>query len=216
MDFATVVRRRAMVRRFREERVADDVVDGIVATALRGPSAGFAQGTHLLVLRTPQDVERYWTATVPAAAAARGDAWLTGMRAAPVLLVLWADPQRYLERYGAADKAADALAVGRPGPDPTSWPVPWWDVDTGMAALLALLAATDAGLGACLFGVPAGGHGALREAFGAPEGLRPVAVVAVGHPASDAPVRRGGRRPRAEVVHEGRFGPADPPPTAPQ
>jgi hypothetical protein len=32
------------------------------------------------------------------------------------------------------------------------WPVPYWDIDAGMAALLMLLTAVD-GLGACFFGV---------------------------------------------------------------
>ena len=32
---------------------------------------------------------------------------------------------------------------------------PYWDIDTGMAALLILQTAVDTGLGACFFGLPA-------------------------------------------------------------
>lgn len=218
MEFSEVVRRRRMVRRFLPDPLPDPLVDRVVDAALRGPSAGFSQGTELLVLRHRADVERYWAAATPASASGAGAAsasWLDRMRVAPVLLVLWSDPQRYLERYAAPDKSAAAAAIGRPGPDPAAWPVPWWDVDTGMAALLALLAAVDAEVGACLFGVPAGREDAVREAFGVPGHLRPLGVVALGRPAPEIDAigaattgpspGRPPRRPREEVVHESRY-----------
>ena len=52
-----------------------------------------------------------------------------------------------------------------------------------MAALLALLAAVDEGLGALFFGVPAPAHGAVRRALGIPDTHRLVGVVALGNEA---------------------------------
>jgi nitroreductase len=77
-----------------------------------------------------------------------------------------------------------------------------------MAAMILLLAAVDAGLGACFFGVPTEKWDALRAAFAVPPGLRPVGVVSMGHPAPDArsPSLRRGRRPLGEIVSYGSFG----------
>lgn len=205
MEFSEVLRRRRMVRRFRPDPVADDVLGRVLAAARRGPSAGFSQGTEVLLLRCEADRAAFWDAATPESAPTDG-AWRQGLRGAPVLLVFWSDPDRYRSRYAEPDKAATAARVGRPGPDLQSWPVPWWDVDTGMAALLVLLAATDEGLGACLFGVPAGHADAVRAQVGAPSGLRPVGVVALGHPDAGPRAPARSRRPAEEQVHEGRFG----------
>ena len=74
-------------------------------------------------------------------------AWLTRMRRAPLLIVPMSDKAAYLDRYAEPDK-------GWTDRDESRWPVPYWDVDAGMAALLMLLTAVDEGLGACFFGVP--------------------------------------------------------------
>ncbi|MCA1846429.1 MAG: nitroreductase family protein, partial [Actinobacteria bacterium] len=60
MDFEDVVRRRRMVRNFEDRPVPGDVVERLVANALRGPSAGFSQGFELLVLNGPEETGRYW------------------------------------------------------------------------------------------------------------------------------------------------------------
>ena len=80
-----------------------------------------------------------------------------------------------------------------------------------MAAMILLLGAEEAGLGALFFGVPGDRHDAVREAHGIPDGRRIVGVVALGAPARRAS-RAGGsprtrsRRPLDELLHEGRFG----------
>ncbi|GAB7189997.1 hypothetical protein NUM3379_07030 [Kineococcus sp. NUM-3379] len=220
MELSEVVRRRRMVRGYEESLpVARDVLDRLLREALRAPSAGFAQGRELLVLREPEHRERFWAVTTahgapppragaPGAGGAAGPApgdggarWLAGMRTAPVLVVVLSSPAAYLERYAEPDK-------GWADRDPARWPVPWWDVDAGMAAYQLLLSAVDAGLGACLFGVPAGAHGPLREAFAVPAERRVVGVVSLGHPGRDrrSPSLRRGRRPVAEVVHDGAYG----------
>ena len=123
------------------------------------------------------------------------------MRTAPVLVLCLSDPQRYLDRYAEPDK-------GWTDRDEKHWPVPYWDVDTGMAAMLMLLAAVDAGLAGCFFGVPVHRTRQVHEALGIPPERRIVGVVGIGHPATDrrSPSLKRGRRPLAEVVHDGRFG----------
>jgi nitroreductase len=200
MDFARVVRARRMVRSYQPGRaVPDAVLDRLLRNALHAPSAGFSQGWDFVVLRRPEELRGFWAASTDPAA--EPDAWLRGMQAAPVLVVCLSDRDRYLDRYAEPDK-------GWSDRDQTRWPVPYWDVDTGMAALLMLLTAVDAGLGACFFGVPPERQTEVLEALGAPANRRVVGVVSVGHAAPDrrSPSLRRGRRPVDEVVHDGRYG----------
>ncbi len=100
------------------------------------------------MLDTPADVARFWEST--GADPDTHNAWLDGMRTAPVVIVPLACKAAYLDRYAEPDK-------GWTDRDPDSisarWPVPYWYVDTGMAALLVLQTAVDEGLGACFFGI---------------------------------------------------------------
>ncbi|MEO6989145.1 MAG: nitroreductase family protein, partial [Aquihabitans sp.] len=81
-------------------------------------------------------------------------------------------------------------------------PVPYWWVDAGAVAQNLLLAAVDAGLGACLFGL-FDHEAAVAAAFGVPDGWRLVATVAIGHPAPSPPGRSAVRPRRSldEVRH---------------
>ncbi|GAB3460093.1 nitroreductase family protein [Kineococcus endophyticus] len=202
MEYSEVLRARRMVRRYDGRPVADDVLGRVVAAGLRAPSAGNSQGRDLLVLRSPADRELFWSTTAGTRdAGAAPDRWLTGMRTAPVVVLLLADPAAYARRYAAPDK---------PGPDrdAATWEVAWPDVDTGMSGLLVLLAAVDEGLGACLFGVPSAAHAAVRAVFAVPADRRVVAALTLGHPAPGEASRpsRLHRRTVADAVHDGRFG----------
>lgn len=199
MEFATVVRRRRMVRSFTDEPVDPDVVDRALAHALRAPSAGFSQGWAFLVLDRPADVERYWRVTTDPDR--EPDRWLRGMRRAPVLIVALSCRSAYAERYAESDK-------GRTGRLEERLAAPYWHIDTGMAALLILLTAVDEGLGGCFFGVPPDRLAALRAEFGVPDDHHPVGVVALGHPDREL-VRGSGktrpRRPAEDVIHRGHW-----------
>ena len=203
MEFVEVVWRRRMVRRFDPDRpVPRADVEQALYAALRAPSAGFSQGWDFVVLTEQADRDRFWHAT--AGGDSVPDAWLRGVCAAPVLVLCLSDPDTYLDRYAEPDK-------GWTDRDPARWPVPYWDVDTGMAALLMLLSAVDQGLGALFFGVPVPAHDAVRRAHGIPESRRLVGVVAVGHELVrvEGSARTRPRREAREVVHWGRFGGAD-------
>lgn len=191
-----------MVRRYDPDRPVDPrVVDRMLDNAVHAPSAGFSQGWAFLVLDEASDVDRFWAATTPERPEGSAPSrWLDGMRTAPVVIVPLSHKDAYLDRYAQDDK-------GWTDRDEARWPVPYWHVDTGMAALLILQTAVDAGLGACFFGVPPERFGAFRTEFGVPEGYTPIGAITIGHRVADAgakgsPSRRARRTPE-EVVHRG-------------
>lgn len=195
-----------MVRTYDPDRPVDPaVVDRMLDNAVRAPSAGFSQGWGFLVLDTPEDVARFWAATTDPDRDAVPDAWLRGMRTAPVIVVPLSCKEIYLDRYAQDDK-------GWADRDESRWPVPYWDIDTGMASLLILQTAVDEGLGACFFGVPPYALDRFRAEFGVPEAYTPIGAISVGHKPADpaatgatgSPARRA-RRSADEVVHRGRW-----------
>jgi nitroreductase len=200
MEFSEVVRRRRMVRNYDTSRaVPDGVLARVLDHAVRAPSAGFSQGWDFVVLRAASEREAFWAATTDPASEV--DTWLRGIRNAPCLVVCCSSPGAYLDRYAEPDK-------GWTDRDAARWPVPYWDVDTGMAALLMLLTAVDEGLAGLFFGVPVEHVDAVRTALRIPADRNLVGVVALGHGAPDrrSPSLRRGRRPVAQVAHAGRFG----------
>lgn len=204
MEFQDVLRRRRMVRDFEDQPVPKEISDRILLNGARAPSAGHTQGWAFLVLEGPEQTQRFWRATGAANSAAgegadRGGLPWPGLLRAPLIIVVWSHPAAYLARYAEPDKTSGADAAHR---DPERWPVPWWHVDAGFAALLMLLTAVDAGLGALFFGVFE--VESVRSTFGVPEAYDPVGALAIGYPgAGDRPSHsaRRGWRPDHEVVH---------------
>ena len=192
MEFKQVVKRRRMVRNYSDEPVDEGVVENIVELARRGPSAGFAQGVHFVVV-TREDLRH---AIADAAgeetyAASGFDRWMSN---APVHVAVCVREADYHDRYSERDKLqADGTEL--------PWPIPYWWVDAGAALMLLLLAAADEGLSAGFFGW----HrlGGVERILGLPEDVSPIGVVTLGHGAPDRPsgsLARG-RRPAHEVVH---------------
>ena len=199
MELTETIRRRRMVRAYDPDRpVPQHALTRLLENAIRAPSAGFSQGWDFVVLTRDADRALFWDAT---AEPGEADPWLAGMQTAPALVLCLSDPQRYLDRYAEPDK-------GWTDRDPGRWPVPYWDVDTGMAAMLMLLTAADEGLGCCFFGVPPHQQAGVLAAFDAPADRHVVGVISLGYPAPDrrSPSLARGRRPVAEVAHAGRFG----------
>jgi nitroreductase len=203
MEFDEVVRRRRMVRTYDPDRpVPTEIVDKIVKHGLRAPSAGFSQGWGFLVLTQEKDRDRYWSVTTSGEAEPvwRGD-WLTRIRTAPVLIVCLANKSVYLDRYAQADK-------GWTDRSESHWPVPYWDIDTGFAALLMHLTAVDEGLGSCFFGIPVATLQSFKDEFGVPDEFNPIGTLSVGYRVPDdkrSPSLKRGHRPVDEVVHHGRW-----------
>jgi nitroreductase len=198
MELRDAIRRRRMIRTYEPDRpVPREMVAELLDLAVRAPSAGHTQGWHFLVLDDAADRTTFWAVTTDG----ETDSWLARLQTAPTLILCFSDRDAYLDRYAESDK-------GWVDRDEAHWPVPYWHIDTGMAAMILLLAAQDAGLGACFFGIPAGRDQAVRAAFGVPDRLTPIGVVSLGHPAPDvrSPSLRRGRRTTADVVSYGAFG----------
>jgi nitroreductase len=201
MDYRTVVGRRRMVRSFSDEPVAPQLLDRLLADALRAPSAGNSQGRDLLVLEGRDQTARFWDVTLPSERR-ETFAW-PGLLRAPVLVLPLADPSRYVARYAEHDKAATGLGSGE-----DAWPVPYWTVDTAFVAMSLLHGVVDAGLGALFFGIFRN-EAVLLERLGVPDGHRPIGAIAIGHPdGGDGPGRSAGRtrRPLDDAVHRGEWG----------
>jgi nitroreductase len=198
MEFQRVVERRRMVRNYSDRAVDPAAVDRILSNALHAPSAGFSQGWAFLLLDDEPTVARFWACTTPDSDGM--DAWSEGMRRAPVIIVPLSCKREYLERYAAPDKGWTDM-------DESRWPVPYWDIDTGMAALLMLLTVTDEDLGACFFGIPPEMMAAFRSEFGVPDDYTPIGALSIGHRAEDrpSPSLKRGRRSTGEVVHHSRW-----------
>jgi nitroreductase len=191
MEFQEVVRRRRMVRTFTAEPVPQAALDRILGNALRGPSAGFSQGQAFLVLTEAADRERFW--------AVAGAAIASSAQTAPLVIVPMSCKQAYLDRYAQPDK-------GWTDKDEARWPVPFWHIDTGMAALLILQTAVDEGLGAVYFGIVPEAVAPFRSEFGVPDDQEPIGAIAIGY---DAETEKRDLRPRRrnldDLVHYGRW-----------
>jgi nitroreductase len=127
VEFQQVVQQRRIVRAFREEPLAPEVVERILANGNRAPLAGFTQGYGFLVLEAAEERARFW-----ATLAAAGKKPEPAEMAAPLLVVPLACKAAYLDRYAEPDK-------GWTDRDEARWPIPYWYIDTGFAALLMLL-----------------------------------------------------------------------------
>jgi len=197
VELAEVIRRRRMVRRFDPRPLPAEVLDRILHSATRAPSAGFSQGLDLLVLEGPEAVRGFWAATTD-------PRFGTPYSSAepPVIVLVLSDRQAYLDRYAAPDKAGLGMDTE------AGWPVPYWDLDAAMAVMLMLLTATDEGVGAWYFGVFSDARALLRD-LGVPQGRRLIGAVALGYRAADdrpsGSPRTRPRRPLDEVVHRGRW-----------
>ena len=202
-EFAEVVRRRRMTRAFAPTPVDPADLDRLVDLASRAPSAGKAQGWHLVVLEGP-DTEVFWATTLPAV---RRDSFRwKRLLSAPVIALPFADAKAYTDRYGEPDKVQTGL-----GASPEAWPVPYWTIDASMSVMTLLLAAEDVGLGALFFGVFRGER-ELRQRLGIPPGLELLGALAIGYPApKDGDDTNPGRsadrrrRPPEEIIHRGRW-----------
>lgn len=191
-NFHDLVRKRRMIRNFTEESVEWDVIERIVDTARRGPSAGYSQGMAFVAITEADTRARI--------AEIAGEHWYVRqghepfMSRAPVHIVITTSEEIYHRRYNEPDKKAR-------GQEEIGWPIPYWHTDAGAAMMLVLLAAVEEGLGTAFVGVQDPME--LQRELGIPEEHLPIGVVFIGHPAPDkksGSLKRG-RRPLEETLH---------------
>ena len=189
MELQEAIRTRRMVRTFDPDRpVPREALERILRNGTRAPSAGFSQGQAWLVLEG-ESLEKFW----PIA----GDGPGESVRTAPLVILPFSSKRVYLERYAQQDKGWTDM-------DESRWPVPFWHIDTGMAAMLQLLTVVDEGLGALYFGIVPPQVQPVRDAYGVPDDYEPIGGLAIGYDAETAKRDlRSRRKPIEEIVHYG-------------
>ena len=196
MEFGDVLRQRRMVRAYEAKPIARDVLERIAGTIRRAPSAGFSQGQRLIVVTEPERLRALAEIVGERFYVDQGfEPWISG---AAAHIVVCTREDDYHDRYTQADKLDDGREI--------EWPIPYWYVDGGAAAMLVLLAAVDEGLGAGVFGIPAERMGQARTLLGVPDDVAVIEVITLGYPAEDTASDRLSsrgtrpRRPRDELV----------------
>lgn len=198
MEFTQLVRRRRMVRHFKPDPVAPEVIDRILTLARHAPSAGFTQGQSFVVVTRP-DLKH-------AIGRLCGEEdYTTGgfhpfVSEAPVLVLPCTSEAAYHRRYQEPDK------INEDGTEIT-WPVPYWHMDIGCAVMLLLLAVVDEGLDAGFAGFPPEGVEGVRALLGIPNEVMPVGVIPIGYRDHDvpSPSLKRGRKAEDEYVHYERW-----------
>jgi nitroreductase len=202
VELHEAIRRRAMVRSFSSRPVGGAEVDRILTAALRAPTAGNTRGTAWVVLEGPEQTAAYFDATTDETWRTHYKEWSDGLARAPVVLLAYTSPEAYVTRYAEADKAGAGL-----GDSEAAWPMPYWIGDAAFGVMTVLLAAVDAGLGACILGTFRG-EAELAARLGVAEGWRLFCAVLLGYPDGhdhrSASLERGGPSP-AERIHRGRW-----------
>ncbi len=169
MDVFEAIKGRRSVRAFTSEEVSEKDVVTIIDAARSAPSAGNIQPWEFIVVRKPEMKRKLSAAAL----------YQTFIEEAPVVIVVCANESRSGEGYGS--RGLNLYCIQ----------------DTAAATQNMLLAAYALGLGACWVGA------FLEEdagmALNLPRGVRPVAIIPVGHPAEKLGARA--RRSLKEIVH---------------
>ena len=196
-----------MIRAFTGEPLAASTAERLLQAANRAPSAGFSQGYSFLVLEGKEQSAPLWEMLYESEASENATedadlAQVTALSTAPLVIVPLACKDVYLDRYAQPGK-------GWTDRDEARWPVPYWYIDTGFAALLILLTVVDEGLGAVFFGLPPENMADFRAQYGVPDQWMPIGAIAIGYPdpAADPvpPARASDRKSLDELVHRGHW-----------
>lgn len=169
MDLFEAIKSRRSVRAFTREDVSEEEVEKLIDAARWAPSAGNIQPWEFIVVRKPEIKRRLSIAALHQAF----------IEEAPVVIVVCANQLRSGRGYGARGVNLYCLQ------------------DTAAATQNMLLAACALGLATCWVG--AFREEEAKKVLNPPEGVRPVAIIPVGHPAGK-PMARS-RRPLGEIVH---------------
>jgi FMN reductase [NAD(P)H] len=175
VEFRDILKRRRMVRAYEPDPIPREALERIVGTVRRAPSGGFSQGQRLVVVTDAEKKRAIADATGEAYYLAEGYApWISG---AAALVVVCTREGDYHDRYREEDKLVEREEI--------EWPVPFWWVDAGKAAMLILLAAVDEGLAAGVFGIDGEGIEKVRRLLRLPGDVEIVEVITLGYPAED-------------------------------
>jgi len=169
LDLFEVIRERRSIRTYTKEEVSGENIEKLIDAARLAPSAGNIQPWEFVIVKDAETKRKLSVAALDQ----------RFIEEAPAVIVICANEERSSWRYGQRGRTLYCLQ------------------DTAAAAQNILLAAHALGLGTCWIG--AFHEEGVRRALNTPTGVRPVAIIPVGHPAEkpEAPPKRSIR----EIVH---------------
>jgi nitroreductase len=173
LEVLDAIKGRRSVRRFTKEPVSEKAVKALIDAARHAPSAGNIQPWEFVIIREQAVKRKLVSAALDQ----------TFIEEAPVVIVICADEGASAGGYGSRGETLYCLQ------------------DTAAAGQNILLTAYSIGLGTCWIG--AFREERVKEALGIPDGVRPVAIVPVGHVTAFPPSHP--KRPVDEIVHYEKF-----------
>ena len=181
-QFLRLLFSRRTIRKFRTESVADQVVQRIVETGQRAPSACNLQTYTVVWVKDAEQKERVWDACgVP-----------KSIRDAPIVFVICADVRRLA-------KALDYLHYEHCLKHGYGYPLKLMGIiDASLAAENMTIAAEGYGLGSVFIGSALVNERVI-EVLKLPKGVLPLTLLCVGYPDEKPPTRP--RLPLSAVMH---------------
>jgi nitroreductase len=152
MDFELLLKKRRMVRSFRNKEVGDGLVMYLLRNAQKAPSAGFLQQQEFIV------VKDHDTKTKLAEAAVAQDF----VSQAPVVIVVCSNTDRVVKKYG--ERGVRFYSI----------------IDGAFSSMLILLSVINKGLGACFVG--AFEDDKVSKILQLPKHVRPIGIIPIGYP----------------------------------
>jgi len=169
LDVFEAIRNRRSIRAYTSKEVSEEEVKKLIDAARWAPSAGNIQPWEFIIVRDAKIKRGLSVAALDQ----------TFIEEAPVVIIVCANQRRSAWGYGQRGSTLYCIQ------------------DTAAAIQNLLLAAHAMGLGACWIG--AFQEEDARKVLNLPMGVRPVAIIPVGHPA-EKPMASS-RKPISEIVH---------------
>ena len=191
MDFQHVIDHRKMVRSFQDKAIEDTKLEQIISNMLSGPSAGFSQGTELVILQDKVSKDLFFEQWGSVEERQAYQSSWPNLENAPIIILVCADETQYQKRYAEPDKSSHEGFI-----------MPWWLIDAGMASLLGLLSAVDQELVATFTGIRSQNY--MRKHFAIPDHILTVGAVLLGYQQGEYRPSKSvsrGRRDSNEIVH---------------
>lgn len=174
MDVFRAIKTRRSVRAFTDQQVTGKEVEKLIEAARWAPSAGNIQPWDFIIVREPKVKQGLSKAALIQ----------KSIEEAPVVIVVCASPMQSAQRYGSRGINLYCLQ------------------DTAAATQNILLAAHAMGLSTCWIG--AFNEEEAKSVVNVPDGVRPIAIVPIGH-AAERPRARP-RKQLTEIMHYETFG----------
>jgi nitroreductase len=173
MEVLEAIKGRRSIRFFTNQPISEEEVKTLIDAARHAPSAGSIQPWEFIIVKKAETKHRLVVAALNQ----------TFIEQAPVVIVVCAATDASARGYGSRGATLYCLQ------------------DTAAATQNILLTAHSIGLGTCWVG--AFKEEDVKEALGIPDGVRPIAIIPVGHETGNPP--KHPRRALNEIIHHEKY-----------